>query len=191
MTNVPEGPLIYVLFEIIPALFVSLVAAVLAKTLEQENTRTDRIIFAAVLAIVSLAAVAFLHVGSFPVNIMVGFIGILWFPLAVIIASLCFRNLPCEHNLPSLVFVVTFIAYNAEMGFFYLGRWAGLRDAMVWIYPPVPMTYDLMLWPVWFHAGVQYFLTLVIAAILVGAFLRYPVLWKGQSPDIHNPAERG
>ena len=191
MTNVPEGPLIYILFEVIPALFVSLVAAVLVKTLEVEKTRNDKITFAAILAIASLAVIAFLQVRSFPANIMVGFIGILWFPLAVIIASLCFRNLPFEKDLPSLVFVVTFIAYNAEMALFYIGRWAGLRDAMVWIYPPVPMTYNLMLWPVWFHAVVQFFLTLVIAALLIGAIHRYPGLWKGLSPDIHEPAERG
>lgn len=182
MTNVPEGPAFYVLFVVIPALFVSLVGAGLTKAIEREKIPDRKIIFAVILTIVSLAVAAFLHVNRFPENLIAGLIALLWFPLAVIIASLGFRDLPCRNDLPSLVFVITFVVYNIEEGLFYLGRWAGLRDAGILPFPPVPMTYELMLWPVWFHAVVQFFLTLILAGILVAAVRRYPGLWEAPQP---------
>ena len=44
---------------------------------------------------------------------------------------------------------------------------------MVLIYPPIPMTYELMLWPIEFHAVVQFFMTFAIAGALIDAVHSY------------------
>jgi hypothetical protein len=179
MTNVPEGPFFYVLFVVIPALFIAFVAWELARVLEQERIPGRRLAFACILTIISLACVAFVHMERFPENILFGFVAFLWFPLAVVIALLCFKNPPCRTNQPALVSVITFIIYNLSMALFMLGQRAGLRDGSVLFYPPVPMTYELMLWPVGIHAVIQFFLILVLACILISAISHIPGLGDG------------
>ena len=180
MTNVPQGPIFYILFDVIPAFFVSLVGAGLFKVIERGKNRNQHIVVSIILTIVSLAVVSFLHADTFPANVVFGFIGILWFLLAVIIAVLCFLKPPYGNERPFFALLITFIVYNTEMALFYIGRWAGLRDATVWIFPPVPMTYELMLWPVWFHAVVQFFLTLLLSCILILILRNYLVTREPQ-----------
>ena len=173
MTNVPEGPIFFFLFDVIPALFVSLVAAGLTAAIDREKTRKSKIVIAAVLAVISLVVISFPPARETPLCIIAGLVGMLWFPLAVALAIFLSRTrFPYGNHI--LALVTTFIVYIAETGLFYLGRLAGLRDAMVWIYPPVPMTYELMLLPVWFHATVQFFLTLVLALIVLLVISRIP-----------------
>ena len=122
MTNVPEGPIFCALFVVIPALIVSLIAAVMVAALARETSRKRKFFIVMALTIISLASIALLHFDRFPANSIFGLLGFLSFPLAVVLASLCFRELPFWKHAPTAIIVITFVVYNAEMALFYLGR---------------------------------------------------------------------
>jgi hypothetical protein len=183
MTNEPAGPVFFFIFIVPVALFVSLIAAGLSKALVKERSRVEKTGIVVIAAAISLTFVAFVPSNTWTIlGIMSGLIATLWFPLAVIIPSLCFPDMLRAKIIHTLVFLITFTVYVAEMGLFYLGHRAGLRDASVLFFPPVPLSYELMLWPVGFHAVLQFFITLVLASVVIVIVHRVPVLWQDVSP---------